>query len=59
MNELKDRLKRGDVSRIAEMSGMAYETAKKTLIDGTRNNAKVKEVAKKYLDMRDAIKNKN
>ena len=56
---LKERLKRGDISRIAEIAGVSFSTAEKTLSQGTRNNQKVIEVAQEYLGMREAIKNKN
>lgn len=56
---MKERLKKGDVTRIAEMAGVSFSTAEKTLVRGTRNNTRVKEVAEKYLDMRESIKNEN
>lgn len=59
MSEIKERLKHGDVATISSMAQVHYNTAYYTLVTGTRNNKKVKEVAEKYLNMRDAIKNEN
>ncbi|MFN3381068.1 MAG: hypothetical protein ACK41O_16540 [Runella zeae] len=59
MSEFRDKLKHGDVTRIAEMAGVHFQTVRKTLLYGTRNNEKVKEVAEKYLNARQAITNGN
>lgn len=56
MSDLKDRLERGDVTQIAKMVGVSYETAKKVLKDGTRNNEKVVQTAENLLAFRESAK---
>jgi hypothetical protein len=53
--EFKDKLKRGDLARIAEIAGVSRETVVKTIVIGTRNNEKAKKAARAFFEARERM----
>ncbi len=54
MNELRDKLKHGDMMEVARLAGVSYTLVKKTLY-GTRNSQKVRDTARALIANRERL----
>lgn len=58
MTVIKEKLKRGDLKVIANIAGVSYDTARKTLMYGIRKNKAVQKVAADLIADREKLAKK-
>lgn len=58
MTVIKEKLKRGDLSIIATIAGVSYDTARQTLSTGRRKNKAVQIVAEELISDREKLSKK-